>query len=305
MCPACSENGLWLECPTCRRLSEDYPLSADSTLGEHWGHITAAFKREWVMLVVALVLFVVLVMFGGVISTVLTSLITAVLGLEKGDPLKPFASKDFWINAGISQLMSVLVNIPIQGVGLVGLYRVVMDALVGKKTDVARMFSQLHLLGKYMVLQLVLVTTTTIPMMLLLVGSFALAFKLDGFDFSEGFLRHPEGAITALGVAMVMGAALVIIALSFALMSVLLFAVPELMVSNCTPIEAFQRAWRLGTHQRWRVIGYSFVAGLVVMGGFVLCCVVLLAAIPLSYMLLLSLFLALRRSAGFPPAVHD
>jgi uncharacterized membrane protein len=101
-------------------------------------------------------------------------------------------------------------------------------------------------------------------------------------------------------MAFVTALSVVVLVAAVVLLPAFVFSVPELIVGQCTPLEAIVRAWRLGSGQRLRLMGYGMVAvGLVLVGGL-LCCVGIIPALPLAYMLLLALFLGLRRSAALP-----
>jgi hypothetical protein len=78
----------------------------------------------------------------------------------------------------------------------------------------------------------------------------------------------------------------------------------ELLVSECTALEAISRTWTLGSGQRLRMIGYILVSTLIVVLGAIACCVGMIPAVPIYFMLFLSLFLALRKSSSLPTADH-
>ncbi|HEY0880163.1 MAG TPA: hypothetical protein VGD87_01475, partial [Archangium sp.] len=99
-------------------------------------------------------------------------------------------------------------------------------------------------------------------------------------------------------------AAAVITTFVIVVLPVMIFSVPELIVGNCSAVEAIRRSWQLVEGQRLRLVGYTFVVGLISIGGALACGIGLLAAVPVGYMLLLSLFLALRNRPDFPAAVH-
>ena len=93
--------------------------------------------------------------------------------------------------------------------------------------------------------------------------------------------------------------------MSVVVLPVTLFSVPELMVGQCEPGGGHQARVEPGRRaSACARFGYSFVAGLVILAGMLACCVGLLVALPVAYMLLLALFLALRQSSTLPPPVH-
>jgi uncharacterized membrane protein len=304
MCVTCAENGAATQCPTCRAKSAapGFPFDSTSTINQLFDHILAAFKRDGLMLIAGTVIFFMIVGGGGLVSNIITTILSKIVGVEV-DPVNPFGNlRAFFVNAGIGQVVGTLVGIPVQGVAMVGFYRVLMDSLLGRKVDLARMFSQLQLLPKYVIMQLIMFFAFTLPVMI--VGAIAgfMAFRIAGVDFSAFSMAHPERIITPVVAVVILGSSVVFLLLMVVVLPVLLFSIPELMVGDCSPIEAITRAWKLGDGQRLRVLGYSFISGVIVMVGTLACCIGLLPAIPISYMVILALFLALRRNSGLPEA---
>lgn len=305
MCTICSVNGTEAQCPTCRDLRPvAFPYDASADLGTLWNHVTTSFQREMAMCIVATIIFFALAMGGGLVANVISAIINAIFDV-KMDPSNPLRDvRGLILSQGISQLIAMVVNLVVQGVALVGLYRVLIDVLVGKKADLARMFSQLHLLPRYLVMQLILFVGITVPILVYFGGVAFVSLRLIGLDWRHLDRFRPEQLVNPGFIGLLFASSLLVIAVSVVVLPVTLFSVPELVVGQCEPVEAIKRAWTLGDGQRLRTLGYSLVAGLVVLAGFIACCVGMLFALPVSYMLLLSLFLALRQSSSLPPAVH-
>ncbi len=305
MCASCAANGSQTQCPTCRQLNPvGFPYDGNADLSTLWSHVTDSFQRELAMCVVGVLIFFAFVFGGGLVANVINSIITSLIGLDF-DPAHPMRNLGGFIaNLVLSQLVGTFVNVAVQGVALVGLYRLLIDVLVGKKADLARMFSQLHLLPQYLVMQLILLLVVTVPMVLSFGVVGVVGARLIGFDWKHASDFRPEQLMNPalfglFGVSLLLffGAMVVLLPLS-------LFGLPELIVGQCGPVEALKRAWTLGEGQRARLFGYSFVAGLVTMAGMLACGVGLIFAMPVAYMLLLALFLAVRRSSSLPPAIH-
>jgi hypothetical protein len=160
---------------------------------------------------------------------------------------------------------------------------------VGRKADVARMFTVLRLAPQSMLLQVVVLAFALVPTGLLgaLVG-----FLVGSSDSMPG--RGPL-LLAALGFAVV------VLVLMIVALPTVMFSSPELLIGGCGAVEAMRRAWKLGAGQRLRTLGYTLVVFLMFMLGALLCCVGLVPAVIVGYQLLLALFLALRRSSGLPP----
>lgn len=302
MCAGCAEGGAEAQCPRCRSLNANaFPFDAGADFNALWGHAFDAFRREAGMLIVATVVLVGFVMGGALVASTLGGIVTSLLGLAVNEK-NPLANLGVFIGSmAVNQLFSTLVNMAVQGVAMVGYYRVLVDVLEGRRADIGRMFSQLHLFAQYVLMQVVLFFAVTVPTAVYFVAALLVAVRASGlgvesFGNAEALSRLVSPAVIGtLSLAMLAYAVFALL-----ILPVTLFSIPELVVSGCGPLEALRRAWALGSGQRLRVFGYSFVAGLVVLAGIMLCCVGVLAATPLASLLLLALFLALRNSAQFP-----
>jgi hypothetical protein len=307
MCVGCSVNGTEKLCPTCRELTPiGFPYDANADLGTLWAHTTAGFQREMAMLVVACLVFFAFTMGGAIVAQIINTIVNVILGLGANpDPSKLLGNwKALGASFAISQVIGTLVNIATQGVALVGFYRVMMDVLVGKKADLSRMFSQLHLLPQYIGMQLIMFAAIWLPLVILLGIGFGLFVGVTGSSVSQLSEFKPDKAVIISMMGFLLIAMVLLIAAVIVLLPVTMFSVPELIVGQCGPVEALKRAWDLGSGQRARTFGYSFVSGLVMIAGMFACGVGLIFAMPVAFMLNLSLFLALRRSSPLPAAIH-
>jgi hypothetical protein len=306
MCTACSVNQTERLCPTCRALTQgsDFPLGPDADFDQVWNYCFERFKAEWLMLSVGVLLFVGVAMMAGLMSNIITTIINKVMNLQV-DPARPFANlRDFAISNGLTQVTAGLLNIPITGVGLIGIYRMCLDVLDGRKADVGRMFTQLNLLPKYVVLQLIMYAVITVPTYIAMAVLGFLSLKVGGLGFSDldgGSLRQ---WLTSPGPFIVAGGLLAMVAALLYVLPLTIFGVPELLVSQCNPLEAIRRAWQMADGQRLRLVGYSFVGAAVMLVGALACCVGMLPASALLYMLWLSVFLTARKRTSLPPPMR-
>lgn len=307
MCVSCSVNGTEKMCPTCRQLNPiGFPYDANADLGTLWSHAFGAFQREIAMCLVAVLVFLALAMAGGVVGNIISAIINTILGFaNENDPAKLLRNLGkFGAGIVVTQVVSMIVNMVVQGVALVGFNRFLMDILVGKKADISRMFSQLHLLPRFVAMQLILMVAITLPMFVFLGFVAALGLGLSGLEFNHLSEFRPEKLLNPAVVGLFFGSSVFLLAVSVVILPVTLFSGPELIVGQCGPLEALKRSWDLGEGQRLRIFGYSLVGGLIFLVGFVLCCVGTIPALPIVQLLWLSLFLALRRSSSLPEAIH-
>ncbi|MBL8914461.1 MAG: hypothetical protein JNM17_27400, partial [Archangium sp.] len=198
----------------------------------------------------------------------------------------------------------IFVQLPFQGIGILGMYRLLVDVLHGRKADIGRMFKNMHLLGRYVVLQLLIHAIVTIPVFLAMavfgyVGLRSAGLTLGGLNSHsvDQLVRSPAPFIF-------FGGWLLIICASILVLPITMLSIPELLVSECEPMEALQRAWKMGEGNRLRLFGYSFVSGVIIFVGLLACCVGAIPASAAAYMLLIALFLVIRRAhADLPPIV--
>jgi hypothetical protein len=285
-------------CPACQRLAPGgFNLGPEASLGEVWGVTWSTFGPNWLTLTLGALVFFVCTMGASVVSAIIGVVLGAVVRVTAGDSPGALVSG---VEVVLNQGLSFVLGAAVQAVVLTGYYRLLIDVLDGRPADLARMFSQLHLVPRMFGLQLLMMVGISLPLLLVVggVGYYALSSQhvtLDGADPAE-LLRALPRVGGLVGAAM-----LLVVPALLAILPVTLFSVPELLVGECGPLEAIGRAWRIGNGQRLRLFGYSLGSGLVVMAGAAACLVGMLPAFPLATMLLMALFLALRRGAGLPP----
>jgi hypothetical protein len=297
VCGACTEGGTQVMCPRCRAFAAvGFPLTrANFEFSRVWDHAWAAFTREWAMLSLAALI---LLMFGAassLISTIMNRGILFVLGL-KTDPANPF-TKAFFVEFGLNATLGTLINLLIQSVALFGFMRVLMDALIGRKVDLARMFSLLPRLPSFLALQLLVFALVQLPLYLVIGGIGGLVSRQVDFNSPETLLSFSVFAAVAAIAVLVFVYSVITLPITF-------FAGPELLVGNCSPFEAIRRAWAMADGLRVGLLGYSIVFVAVLLAGFVLCCVGFIPALALGYALVLTLFLA-ARDPSFGPAAFE
>ncbi|MEW5738606.1 MAG: hypothetical protein AB1938_06745 [Myxococcota bacterium] len=305
MCAECSEGGAQTQCPKCRDLTgaSAFPFSRDRyDFGSIWNLCWSSFQREWLMLCVCSVIFFGMILVGSAISSTISSVILSVAGFGGRD----MSLKAMAIGMAVSQSVSMVVNLAIQGVALVGFYRVVMDVLLGRRCDVARMFSQLRKLPTYALTQLLLVLVVWLPSVLYFAGLVVVALTAAGVSLSDLGGVGADRLFRGASFGIFFGGMLVYIVLfSVVVLPLTLFVVPEIVVSDCGAVEALKRAWRIGSGHRLPMIGYGFVAGLVILLSAMLCVVPVLAGFSLGTSLLIALFLAARNGADVPAPDHS
>lgn len=303
MCAACAVNGSETQCPTCRDLNPiGFPYDANADLNTLWAHATSGFQRELAMIIVAVLIWFAFAFAGGMVSNIINKIVGSIVGLEI-DPANPLKGGLGW-NFLISQIVTSIVSIPVQGIALVGLYRVLMDVLVGKKADLARMFSQLHVLANYVVMHVIMFFVMTVPALIYFGIVAFVGQRIIDIDWNHLSEFRPERLAHPAFLALIFGSLVVFLLAMVVVLPISLFATPELIVGQCSPVEALKRAWDLGSGQRLRTFGYSFVAGLLYILGAFCCGIGVIFTLPIALMLILSLFLALRRSSPLPPAIH-
>ena len=293
MCSACVAEGDGRHCPACReRLGEDgFPLSRDAwSLGALMDHVWEAWKREWLMLSVA-----VLVMLGVTYAVAFAGQIVQVALLGGGGALagdlegaSPFVAA---MTVGFSIGLS-LVNSLVSGLLMLGFNRMAYDVLMGRAAALGRLFSQFRKFPTLLLQQIILWALILIPVGLL-VGTVVAA---------AAFARPDED--TAATIAIVAVLVLLVPLLWYVLG--FFFAGYELAYDDSVGAwESIVRGWRLVSGARLSTFGVMILAGLLGMLGILACCIGIVASLSLAYTLLAGLFLTLRRGSGLPPPVQQ
>jgi hypothetical protein len=305
MCVECSLGGSESLCPACRELvgSDGFPYRRDDfDFSRLWNHSLEAFQRDWLMLSVGALIFFALALGGSLVSNVLTSIVLRVAGFA---PRGKDSLSYILASVLTGQVFGTLIGIAVQGVALVGFYRLTMDAVLGRRVDIGRMFSQLRKLPTYVVTQLILIAVVWIPSALYFVVLGVVALKLAGLSVGGLTTSDLSRLLGAAPLAVLMlGILGYIVVFVVVLLPMSLFVAPEIVVSDAGALEALRRAWNIGRGMRLPCLGYSCVFGLLVSLGALLCLVPVLPAMALGGCLLMSLFLAARNGSGLPAPDH-
>ncbi|HEX4621104.1 MAG TPA: B-box zinc finger protein, partial [Myxococcaceae bacterium] len=153
MCSECSLGGTRSICPSCAALvgTGAFPFTRDNwEFGKVWDFAWSAFKREWLMLSVAVL-----------ISILIPGMIVAVAnGIQS---VVTSASKSI-AAAAIGTLVSQLITTLVQALFEMGLVRICLDVLAGQKADIGRLFSQFSKAGVMIVQKLLLFAIFLVPL---------------------------------------------------------------------------------------------------------------------------------------------
>lgn len=304
MCSDCCSGGAELLCPTCREKTEQgaFPFTrADFSFNQLFAYAVDTFKRDWLMLCLVVVIFFAIAGLATGVTSALNQLVLALFGggLDSETSRENLPALFGALALGTSAGM--LFNMVVQGFVMLGLYRVLIDVLDGKKTDLARIFSQGRKLGRYVVLNIFLMLITYVPIVLFfgfIAGGVLVSAGLSLHELSIDAMRDAMGPAIALGILL---ATIVLAVFAVWIYPLWIFGVPELVVSEASALEALQRAWQLGAGLRLTALGFGFVVGLLMLAGAALCCVGLIPAMAIGSLLNLSLFLAARTDPAFPP----
>ena len=287
MCEVCSEDGARKLCPVCRERTgqeASFPLERHSwSIGALWEYCFEAFKREWLMLSVAMLV----VMVVSIVAQAAGNIASTIAGLTDSVALIVLAG-----------LFAFVVQTVVQGVMGMGMLRVVFDVLEGGRADVSRLFSQVHKAWRYLGTTLLLVLVLGVPLMLLfglllVIGMLGVGVPVGVLAGEEVF--RPEGPLMA---ALFVGAGLL------TLIPGLYFGLPFYLVQahlafteEETPMGALRHCYLLARGQRLPLFGVLLLMAPVVFVGVLACCVGVLPALALSQLLLGGVYLALRRGS--------
>jgi hypothetical protein len=283
MCTVCSERGASTFCPTCRGRGERraFPLRRDTwSFSALWNYCFAAFKREWLMLSLAMLVSMALSMVVGIFGNFVGLLAGAV---------------DSAALVAVSGVLTFLVQTVVQGVMGLGMSRVILDVLEGGRADVGRLFSQIGKAGRYLGAVLLAFVLVGLPLALLFVVLSFVGLLMGGLSVGEiaGGEVFRSRELLVLGVFLGTGLVTLIPGLYFGLPLYLLQA--ELAFDDdASAVQALRDCYTLARGERLSLLGVSIVAGLVSILGLVACCVGALPTLALGQTLIAGLYLALR-----------
>ncbi|NVJ19522.1 hypothetical protein [Myxococcus sp. AM010] len=296
MCRACSEGGSQAWCPACRQregVGQAFALNRENwsisgLMDVSW----EAFKREWVMLCVGVLIFLagsfagqVVSQLFSVISGVTESVVVIVLGFFIG----------------------MIGSYAIQGAMTLGLLRMCMDVLSGRRADLARMFSQFSKIPQYLGTVFLSFLLMLPLLVLIVVGALGAGLATGTLSWSElvALKDLPASELDAALTPMVPGLAvmgLVAIALYIFpggwLLTPLILMQPELARTEAPGVvETLRRCFVYARGQRLPMIGTMLLGGLLAMVSVFLCCVPVIPALGFLQLLMAGLALALSNGA--------
>jgi hypothetical protein len=271
MCSTCAEGGAQTMCPSCLQrlgLEHRFPLNRENwTFSALWDYCFDIFKREWVMLSVAMLVF-----FGIVFAVqFVTSLFQSVGGAAKDTVAMVVAT---FIGTVLQQVVS--------GVMGIGVMRMIFDVLEGQKPDIGRLFSQIPKVGTYLLAMLIVLLMIGIPLGI-----------LGGIVAGVGAAIGWDSAVwIAVGVGVL------------ALFPLFYFTLPLYLLTseiayndNASAMQMIRNCYAYARDERLSILGVGFMSGLVTMAGVLACCVGMLPAAGLGYLLMGGLYLSLRNGA--------
>ncbi|MFP2907407.1 B-box zinc finger protein [Pyxidicoccus sp. 3LFB2] len=301
MCDTCSEFGSQAMCPTCHERAgmgaRAFTLhrgnwSVGALLEVCW----EAFKREWVMITIG----VLIVIAGSIAGSIASQILSTIGGLAD--------------NLAITVLFFVIgyiVSTVVQGLVSIGFMRMLFDVLEGQRADLGRMFTQFHKVVPYLLTTL-LIIALVVPFILLVLGGAlgagAITGGLSGLegvdwtalggDNADEEVARSFGALGPSLVVMILVAFGLYIFPGLWLMMPLLLVQPALArIENPTPVDTLRRCFAYARGERLSLVGVSLLGSAIAVAGFMACCVGILPAMGLFNLLLAGVYLALSNGA--------
>lgn len=305
MCSACQAQGRDGLCPSCVERAGDFPLNRDAyTVSSVWDYTVDVFKREWVMLSVGFLIMIMVGMVGNVVASFIQNggmLLSGMGQPAKADDLSSLGPLIGF--AVLGQTVGMLINLVVQGAVELGVYRMCLDSIAGRKADLGKLFGELKRLPDFVVARLIVIFGVGVPLVLLL-GLVFLVAALAGGLTSLDSIRHLEDA--HLGVLPVLIILVGFVGWMVVAMYVSLpinLATMEVVYGGASGVEALKRAWRLGDGHRFSLFGLNLLAGLIMIAGILACCVGMIPAGGFAMLFNTVLYMALRRGSGLPEPV--
>jgi hypothetical protein len=299
MCRACSGAAV---CPSCQATLgvSAFPYSRqDHDLGRLASYALERFRTEWLVLTAATLLWLMASLAGGAVGSVLTNVLTLALGATVGTERERLAAVA--VAVAVGQGVGFTLNVVVQGGLLMGLVRMAFDVLQGGRADLGRLFSQFGKLGTYAVLQLLILLVVGVPLLLFLGGLVAVALVTLAGQARPESLREAADLLAAGPLLAVLGLGMLALVPVLVYVGLPLGLAPlELTWSGCGARESLTRSWSLAAGHRFTMLGMSLLGGALGLLGVLACCVGLVPALALWYLMHAGLFLALRSGSGLP-----
>jgi hypothetical protein len=292
MCDECSLGGSETLCPRCQQLqgAGAFPFDRNNvTFGELLNHAMRLFGQEWVMLSVAVLVVLMIGFAASFVSNIFQGIGTALAGDSSTAKV---------VVTGVGALFGTALSVVVQGAVQLGLYRVCFDVLQGRKADVARLFTQISKLGRYIVQMLVVGLAFGLPMVIYFGLAFLVAAKAGGVPLNPSEWGHGDFGppfFIVLSVATLVAIPVIVwfgLPISFASM--------ELVYGDCGAVEALRRAFQIVKGFRLWLLGYAFLGGIAVVIGYLLCCLPGVAVTALLNLVMAGLYVAVRNGSGLP-----
>jgi hypothetical protein len=269
-------------CPRCREFAT-FPLSRSGwRFSELFDYSLACFRRQWLMLSVAGLLFFVIGMAGSFVGA-------AVQAVGEG-----IGTRGAEI---IAIALAQVGNVAVQGIATLGIYRVALDVLQGGSADPARMFGEAWKIGRYL-LQLLIVGALAVLCAVPYFGIVALiVFRITG----ENLDSFVSGTVSGDAVIpLVIAAAIAIVPATYFFIPAYFGPVELVLNHRLSARDALRNSYavlrggRLAALWAWMVMGVIGIAGLLA------CCVGIFPALAFSMLLQTGLYLTLRTGAALP-----
>ena len=294
MCDTCSEGGTQAMCPTCRERAgmgvHAFALNRDNwSVGALLEVCWEAFKREWLMITIGVLIVIAAAIAG--------SLVSQVLGAMGG-------LVGHWAITALFMLMGHTLSTVVQGLVSLGFVRMLLDVLAGQRADVGRIFTQFHKVVPYLLTTL-LIFALLIPFVLLVLGgglgAAAITGGLGDVDWTalggDTSSEEVARAVETLGLRMVVMGVVAFGLFIFPgmwLMLPLMLVQPALARSeNPTPVETLRRCFAYARGERLSLVGIALLNAAIGFAGFLACCVGIIPAIGFGQLLMAGLYLAL------------
>jgi hypothetical protein len=270
MCSTCAEGGAQTLCPSCQQrlgLEQAFPLTRENwSFSALWDYCFEIFKREWLNLGLAALIF-----FGiSMIAQLVGSILPAIGGMLNNQVL-----------SGILTVASMFIQQAVQGMLGLGLMRMMFDLLQGRKAELGQLFSQVHKLGTFLITMLLIILMVALPMGV--IGGLVYAAATDVL---------PKVLLPVVAIV----AVLAIIPLIYFMLPLYLLQAEIAYSDETSPMQLLRNCYAYARGERLSILGVGLVGGLVSMAGVLACCIGLLPAMGLSYLLMAGLYLALRSS---------
>lgn len=283
LCYVDTEGGRFTTCDACRArtgISTAFPLNrANYNFGALWDYCWGVFKQHWLMLSVGMLIpFAAVFVMSFVIQLIQMPFLMAGRGEDGGGAMPA-------VGLMIFSFVMMFVLYGVLGVIMMGYFRMVHDVLDGGQPDIGRLFSQFRKTG-----------TLIVSGILMILGYYLVAAITLGPAVAAALLLKSVSEGGAIAAAVLLGGAGVF-ALLYLILPFTNWLQEVAYADGVGPIQVLLNCWRAAEGFRLQIVLVSLASIPIAIAGLLACCVGIIPAYALIFLLMTGIHRAIRTGA--------